>query len=241
MDEKIESALARQLIPPPFTQERLDRIMKVCDSTGLIQGMRKMSHLYVETMLEQEYKCEWADVHVKREKNKVNISWKLTEVPKDPQDIAVTGYAHEIGLIPDPEELPGGVIVSGRGSGEVSLELEEGSAYYFFFPFLNSEMYENKSVGRNSELVQAVEFIVAIPLSDERKLLLRKAIKLDLNPEERVRHEFNTFLKKQDVFDEMREEGIRKIKAKGLSPDEEEQRIADFEDYTKNLKDRFGM
>ena len=132
-----------------------------------------------------------------------------------------------------------GMIASGYGNGKKTLQLEEGRCYSFFFTFV---YYEDDLTAKvTEENYSSIHFIIGIPLSHENRKLLLRAQKLAHNPEERVKDDLDSILKKQDAFDEKLQQGIELIKAKGLPPSEEERRIADFRDEAERVRERHGM
>lgn len=178
-----------------------------------------------------------AFVEVQRQENVVTINWKLKESVANPQQVHVTGSAWEIDLIPDTKsDLTGGLIVSANGSGSVRLELEEGIAYQFEFQFVDLTERNEEDV---EPMVDVVFFQVAIPLSNERKALLRKAVTLNFEPEEAIRHEVNSFLGKRTALEDALKNGIAQIKAKRLSAEDEEEQIQDLSDHVKFLINKY--
>lgn len=232
MGDKTESALKKYCLDIPLPEDQARKMVSIINSPEMKTNRRESRQLINNFILRQVHQCGLAQMEVVRQEHVVTVNWMIDASVGPPSDYFVCGAAWEIKLVPDHGVLDGGVIVSKDGNGSVRLELEQGCAYYFQFNFM-----------RNNDLasLQAIMFQVAIPLSDERKSLLRKAVVLDLHPEERVRHKMQAFLDKQDAFDEMNEKAIERIKAKNLPPDEERQRIEDFNDYAKSVKDQLGM
>jgi len=178
--------------PCPYVKEVEGQVPKPCPS----QHSGILSNAFVE---------------VQRQKNIVTINWKMKEWIEDPNQIHVTGSAWEIDLIPDPDACTGGLIATGTGNGSVRLELEEGISYQFKFQFLHPTDGEKVD---EEVVVDVVFFQVAIPLSDERKALLRKAVTLNFQPDAAIRHDVDSFLDKRTALDEALNDGIAKIKAK---------------------------
>ena len=232
MDDKAESALKKYRLAIEWPEDQARKVTSVINSPEMQTNRRETRQLMNKSILRQVHQCELAQVEVVRQENVVTLNWMINVAVESPDDYCVCGAAWEIKLVPDAGRLDGGVIVSKNGNGSVCLELEQGCAYYFQFSFMHKDDIKS---------IQATIFQVAIPLSDERKSLLRKAVGLDLHPEERVRHKMQSFLDKQDAFDEMTEKAIERIKAKELPPDEERDRIEDFNDYAKSVKDQLGM
>jgi hypothetical protein len=237
MAEKIGRTLKDQLLGPFVVgKEVAEKLTANMNHPALQQNARELRKLLIQNILEQTHECKCAYLRVKRDKNNVTINWKFKEHVKNPEKYSVVALAREIDLVPDNNNLPGGLIVSSHGDGEVDLELEEGFSYHFHFNFASRE-----NEGGEFDVLDVILFQIAIPLSDERKKLLRKAVSLDLNPDERIRHEVEMNLKKRDTFDEVCEKAVENIKAKKLSPKETKKRIQDFMEDIENLKDKFGM
>ena len=193
--------------PCPYVKEVEGQVPKPCPS----QHSGILSNAFVE---------------VQRQENIVTINWKMKEWVEDPAQFSVSGSAWEIDLIPDPDKArTGGLIATGTGNGSVRLELEEGISYQFVFQFLNLTTCNKEDVEPSLDVVY---FQVAIPLSDERKALLRKAVTLNFQPEEAIRHEVNSFIGKRAALDEALKDGIAQIKAKKLRPKDEKEKIEDL-------------
>lgn len=237
MAETIGRTLKEQLLGP-FTvdQKVAEALTAGMNSPESQHHGRELRKSLIQDILEQTHECICASLRVKRNKNNVTINWKFKTHVTNPEKYSVVALAREIDLVPDTNNLPGGLIVSSHGDGEVDLELEEGFSYHFHFNFAAGKNEEGKF-----DVLDGILFQVAIPLSDERKMLLRKAVSLDLNPGERIRHEVEMKLKKRDTFDEMCEKAVEKIKAKKLSPKETKKRIQDFMEDMEYLKDKFGI
>lgn len=199
----------------PYVKEVEGQVPKPCP----FQGSGLLSNAFVE---------------VQRQENIVTINWKMKKWVEDPNRIHVTGSAWEIDLIPGHEELTGGLIATGTGNGSVRLELEEGISYLFNFIFLHPTDGEKDKV-----VIDEVYFQVAIPLSDERKALLRKAVTLNFQPDEAIRHEVNSFMGKRAALDEALKDGIAQIKAKKLRPKDEKEAIEDLNLHVKSLINKF--
>ena len=238
MDAKVGSALKKQILKPNWPDDQVRKVSVAMNSPEMETHRRELRQLVTSFVLRQVHDCEWAQVEVVRQENNVTLKWAFKMSAGTPEKYTVIANAWEILLVPNFERADGGLIVSTRGNGSIHLELEEGVAYVFEFLFADRDKYYASDV---EIMPQCILFQVAIPLSDERKALLRKAVGLDLHPEERVRHKMETYLDKQDAFDEVSKQAIERIKAKGLSPDEERERIEDFNDYAKSVKDQLGM
>ena len=132
--------------------------------------------------------------------------------------------------------MTGGLIATGTGNGSVRLELEEGISYLFNFIFLHPTDGEEDKV-----VIDQVYFQVAIPLSDERKALLRKAVTLNFQPEEAIHHEVESFMGKRTALDEALKNGITQIKAKKLRPKDEKEAIKYLTLYVQSLLSKFQV
>lgn len=216
----------------PENQQRLLR------SPAWRSNQQEYKDAVIRGMLENVYSGRFGFVRVARRGSHIKIDWGTHILAGPPEDYLVTGLLRVIDFIPDARNLIMGMIARGGGKGTVSLRLEEGSCYSFVFHFVNKSKASHKI---DEDSVNYVHFAVGIPLSLEKQLALKRALKLMSNPGERVRNEFETFFNAQEAFDEMREQGIRRIKAKGLAADEEQMQIADFEDYAKDVKDKYGI
>ena len=203
--------------PCPYVKEVEGQVPKPCPS----QHSGILSNAFVE---------------VQRQENIVTINWKMKEWVEDPTQFSVSGSAWEIDLIPGHEALTGGLIATGTGNGSVRLELEEGISYLFNFIFLHPTDGEEDKV-----VIDQVYFQVAIPLSDERKALLRKAVTLNFQPEEAIHHEVESFMGKRTALDEALKNGITQIKAKKLRPKDEKEAIKYLTLYVQSLLSKFQV
>lgn len=239
MDNKPESNLSKYLITIPVDQATFDTVSSTLKSTEMLQTRREMIDAACQSILEQEYHCNTAIVSIKRERSSVTIEWRITEPDRNALDFAVNATMYEIDFIPNRAGFRGGAVVSTKGNGNIRLELEEGFAYYCNFIFMDIIEYNKQNYSR--DLISNIELQFAIPLSDERKSLLRKAVLLRDSPEERLRHDLRSFRNNQDAYDDMLRKGIEEIKSKGLNPDAERDQIEDFEDYAKSIKGKFNI
>ena len=198
--------------------------------------MRESRRDTFNAMTHQVRECSMAILDVNRQENVVTIKWDLKESVENPQQISVTGTAWEIKFSPDLDAWTGGLIVSTDGSGSVRLELEEGISYQFKFFFMDKDTVNKEDKEMDLDVVF---FQVAIPLSDERKALLRKAVTLNFQPEEAIHHEVESFMGKRAALDEALKDGIAQIKAKKLRPKDEKEAIEDLNLHVKSLINKF--
>jgi hypothetical protein len=236
MGTQVGSLLKKQLIVSVIDdEEKMKKATPVINSPKFQSWIAQRDRDRVKNMLEQEHECDWIVVRAKRNGSVVAIDWEFDESVGNANEYHVSGTIWEIDLEPDSESLAGGLIASAKGNGWVRLELEEGSAYYVDFLVTRVEEV------RDSRDIQRITFNIAIPLSDERRTLLRKAVELDQHPEEAIRSEFEEFFSKRETFDELYKCGIERIKAKNLPSEEAEEQIGDFKEYVAWMKEKFKM
>src|SRR5258706_11179298 len=86
---------------------------------------------------EQTLRCCFADLHLKRTGNIVEMYWHISGAwpERNPDHYVVSATMHSIGFIPDPNPQPHSIF-NGRGHGTLHKKLEEGEEYYFDFTFL---------------------------------------------------------------------------------------------------------
>ncbi|HLX70512.1 MAG TPA: hypothetical protein VKV04_12875 [Verrucomicrobiae bacterium] len=212
----------------------------------LVANAAEKRKIVVNSMLRQVHECPWASMEVKRQENKVTIEWAIKSSAGNPDRYIVTGTVADIALLPRPENYSHSFLHTGKGDGSVNLELEEGHSYYFEFTFLDEDEYNagvkrGQRGGTTGTLVDTILFLVGIPLSDERKELLRKAVKITSDPSEMVRHEIEQRMNLANTFDEMLKKAVEQIKAMELSQSEKEERIDQLKEDIERLKDRYGM
>jgi hypothetical protein len=225
--------LSDYVLPLGLSAESAQSLNSFLSSTKGVGQMRALREAMIDEVLTQVHRCSFAIVKAKREKNVVIIDWQFSEHIDDSTYLHICGSAWEISLIPSFAPWAGGLIVSSHENGSVRLELEEGVAYHFSFTLQRKQA--------NKDDIEAITFQVCIPLSDERKALLRKAVLLNSDPEEAIRHEMNTFLRKRATLDESLRNAIEEIKAKKLSSEDEQEAIEDINDLARSLKDKFGI
>jgi len=211
----------------------------------LVANAAEKRKLVINAMLRQVHECSWASMEVKRQGNTVNIEWAMNRSAGNPDKFIVTATAADIALLPHHETYRHSFIYSGKGNGSVNLELEEGHSYYVEFTFMDEDEYTTRQKeqrrGSTETLIQCIIFQVGIPLSDERKELLRQAVKLTSDPSEKARHELEKYLSLENTFHEMDKKAIEQIKALKLPEAEEEARIERFKEKSEQLRDEMRI
>ena len=175
---------------------------------------------------------------VERNGANLHLKWRYSKtVFKSPRDCFLTLFVRDIDLYPSAETLHNERLeIPQHGDGEYVLECNEGDCMQLFM------MFADVTEGKKPEeiLMDGVYVRVAIPLSDESRNILDKAYSEGARGG-MLKAELDAFLDKHDAFDASCREAIARIKAKGLPPDEEERRIADFEDFARTAKEKYGM
>ena len=231
MADKSGHTLSDYFLPLRLSGQTQKKADEYFNSPEGMANRQNMAELRAEEALRQTPKCALASVEVEREENAVTITWELFGRKENAEKFYVLGLAWEIGFRPDPNDFLEGLIVETYGNGSKRLELEEGRSYLFEFSFSQT----------GNDVLALTSFVVAIPLSDERKALLRKAVKLNSQPEEAIRHEVTSFLSKRAVREEELQKGIAQIKAKKLSSEDEQEEIKDFIDHVKVLSSKYKI
>jgi hypothetical protein len=131
MGKEVGNILKGQLLGPmEVEQKTYDHIMHVVSTPEMQANRRERTRLAIISMLEQDYECDWVNLHVKRQEHVVTIDWKFRTSAGDPGNYVVVGMIYEIDLSPTAGNMASGRIVNTRGNGSVRLELEEGCVYH---------------------------------------------------------------------------------------------------------------
>jgi hypothetical protein len=198
------------------------------------------NNVIVGQMLEQAHACRWARLDAKRDRDMLFIEWIFNASAGDPKRYSVEGGVTIIPIVPDPdpEKLFLTHIVATNGNGAMSLKLKEGISYFFHFFFTDKKHFDAEHIEGN---VDVIMFQVAMPMSEETTAILTRAVKLEHDPEERVKEDLDIILRKTNAFNEKLRQSIEKIKAKALPLEEENREIENFKDEAERVKEKHGM
>ena len=209
---------------------------------------RKITEGIIRHMTSDEYRGRWALVSVDRRNAVITVEWKYNSLDLASQ-CDVMAYSRNIEFNPSVENAAHQYVGRFKGDGHFEVELAEGCSYFFELRFTNMSLFEQEFRKRQKSKTEAVDatainhvyFIVAVPLSAKARDLLKKAGKLENNAGEQILHVAQNLIDKENAFDEARARIIEEIKKKGLSPEEEEQRIERMVDMINQERERFGL
>lgn len=139
-----------------------------------------------------------------------------------------------VDLYPNAEALEAEALdIKKPGNGSLEIELSEGDCVQFWFIFRDTRLdpLDHKSS-------RGVHFFASIPLSDRARMILDRERGDDA---EKMVGALDDFLDKEDQLNEALDRARARIRAKGYSPEDEERRIADAEDFARTLREKFGM
>jgi len=195
---------------------------------------QRLKNAFVEEAVQQKQQTKYAYVKVSRDQTKVRIEWQLIQQNTVPERCLVNVAAVEIDLDPNPFNLIQGLVASTHGDGSCELVLEEGRMYSFLIFFYGPPNRDDEKC----IALRPLTFHIGIPTSERTRTGKENEFR---KPAQKVREEISRFLSVQDALDEMARIGIDRIKSRGLPGDEERQRLADFDDYIKCVKDGVGI
>jgi hypothetical protein len=248
-----EETLTR--IPAPISGERtvsvitgsldgpkLEHVLSSTPQLGIASYLNAMQHTHQAYVQQYENVC--CGFRVKRDGCSVKIAWKFKEIATGEYRNTLVGGAQEINFEPNAQKSVYGPIVRTSDDGDICLELDEGSCYLFTFRAGIRHVVKNRA--KNDPRMDIykfflLSFIVGIPLSDKQKANLGRFARLSESKDEQLRSEFLGRRRSQELFEDLCNGEIERIKAKGLSPEEEKQKIEDFNDDMVLLKGKFGL
>jgi hypothetical protein len=206
---------------------------------GNVKRNKEIGPITVSRILEQSHESRWAKFTVTRKETDVRIEWKFLPSMAEPLKFIVFGHMREMSLIPDPSYDTEQLIALEDGNGSVNLGLEEGQSYYFQFIILNNPKCDLKN--SSFDYADIIYFQVSVPLADENKIVVRRALESEHNSTAKIRYAAEKLLEQKDAFDQMVEEGITRIEAKNLPPKIKREKIKDWKEDIEQLKEKFGM
>ncbi len=213
---------------PPVTADTRRKIAEhVASSKGQQVRLESAKDL-AEVAVKDWRAMSWGRIDAQREGNKIELRWEIFP-PLRPERYHAAIMAADLDYSPEIENIGYVRVANGNGQGKKTLELEEGHCYFFLAVFISDgdgDKMDCRTIGTK----------VMIPLSSTSQELLRAGRRIAKSPTDRMRVELASFRETQDAFDEICSEEIEKIKAKGLAPDEEQEQIADFMDFAKQVR-----
>lgn len=190
-------------------------------------GIRQREIAFI---FDKEFTCGWASLHVHRDGNEISLVWRS-------KDTDIVGYkvlivVTEIHFSKDPG-LCGGELFDKIGDNFINFVLQEGSSYHFRCVF-----YEDDD---DLKYAKTIMFEIGIPLSSGHRALLEKALKLDSNPGEKIKHRIETITNTTDFLEEAHAAAIERIKNKNISAKAKKAQIESLNEQISMLKNEFGM
>ncbi len=185
----------------------------------------------------QEYVGRWGFLTISRKANVADIGWGFYNLPHERARYTVAVSVAEVAL-DSPDSLYPIPIHADNASSQttrISAQLLEGSTYYV-------ELIIRDSQGELSQPgFDIICAAVSVPLSKKNKDIFKAALAAAENSDQQMSDDIDSYIKKRDAFDKKLADGISQIKAKGLSPEDERERIEEFEDYLRSRKESFGL
>ncbi len=215
----------------PQMQKTAERFAASPHARAQLETQKK---LWVAAMLEQSYDCAYATLIVRRDRSEVTAKWQYKECVKDTSRWVATAGIREIEYVPDANAPAPRAFYQKKGNGEMRWTVPEGHCYSGIIVFHDIEAYRNNE----DDLFAPIYFNFSVPLSYSKSLALTRAIGNEKKPETGIPQKVVEFMQKRDEYDAVMRESIGLIKAKGLSPEDEEQEIADLQDYGSWLKEK---